>query len=160
MPQTAYFDSALWIAVLVGEPTAGDVGTLIGEIKKENGRILTSIMTLTEITVRAHRDSPARVADAVQLVTSVAAICNVSLEVALMTAQIEARFMTSVWADTEGSRRRRWDALHLPTAAAYKADVVYTFDRRLLHADFSAEPRIPAIRLPQPQQGSLPYSPT
>jgi len=51
-------------------------------------------MTLREITVRAHRESPAKVAHAVQLVTSVALICSVSLEVALMTAQIEARFMT------------------------------------------------------------------
>ena len=61
MPPTAYFDSALWIAVLVGEPTAVDVDTLIGEIKKDKGRVLTSIMTLTEITVRAYRDDPAKV---------------------------------------------------------------------------------------------------
>lgn len=58
MPQAAYFDSALWLAVLAGEPTAGDVGTLIGEIEKEKGRILTSTMTLTAIAVRAHHSPP------------------------------------------------------------------------------------------------------
>lgn len=153
---TAYYDSALWLAVLINEANAGDVLTLTNEIKGERGgRILTSILTLTEISVRAYQQDPARVAEGVELVSSVAAICNVSREIALLTAEIEARFMVTVWAGAEGNRKRRWDALHLATAVAYRADIFYTYDRGLLAANFSSEPRIPPIKLPQPQQGSL-----
>jgi predicted nucleic acid-binding protein len=160
MPPTAYFDSMLWLAILADEATAGDVTTLAQEIKSEKGgRVLTSIMTLTEISVRAYRDDPARVPEGIELVSSVAAICNVSREIALLTAEIEARFMKTVWAGADGSRKRRWDALHLATAAAYDADVFYTYDRGLMGADFSVEPRIPPIRQPRPLQGSLPLPP-
>lgn len=155
MPTAAYFDTSLWIAVLADEPPAGDVLTLIEEIKHDRGRIVTSILTLTEISVRAYQKAPARVAAGVQLVSAVSAICAVSQDVALLTAKIEATFMASVWQGTLGNRKRRWDALHLATAATYAATVFYTFDNGLLGADFSALPAIPPVRRPQPLQGSL-----
>jgi predicted nucleic acid-binding protein len=160
MPIAAYFDSMLWLAILADEATAGDVTTLAQEIKSEKGgRVLTSIMTLTEISVRAYRDEPARVQEGIELVSSVAAICSVSREIALLTAEIEARFMTTVWSGADGSRKRRWDALHLATAVAYDADVFFTYDRGLLEGDFTAESRIPPVRRPQPLQGSLSLPP-
>lgn len=156
MPETAYFDSNLWIACLADESTKPEVESLITEIKQARGTIITSILTMTEISVRAFQQAPNRVAEGVDLVSSVASLRNVSLDVALLTAHIEAQFMSTVWADPDGRRRRRWDALHLATAAVARADVVYTYDDRLLRADFSSESRIPPIRRPQPLQGTLP----
>jgi hypothetical protein len=45
MPVTAYFDSSLWIAALGFEQSEGEVRTLIEEIKRDRGLILTSIVT-------------------------------------------------------------------------------------------------------------------
>lgn len=155
MAETAYFDSSLWVAILAEETTVDDVTTLIQEIKRDRGRILTSILTLTEISVRAYSQDPQKVTEGMTLVSAAAAICNLTQEVALLTAKIEAQFMTSVWSAEGANLRRRWDALHLATAAPFKADVFYTFDKRLLNADFSAEPQIPPLKRPQPRQGSL-----
>lgn len=160
MPETAYFDSNLWIACLAEESTRPEVEALIAEIKQARGTIITSILTITEISVHAFQQAPQRVAEGVEFVSNVASLRNVSLDVALLTAHIEARFMSTVWADVDGRRRRRWDALHLATAAIGRADVVYTFDDRLLRADFSSESRIPQIRRPQPLQGALPLRPS
>jgi predicted nucleic acid-binding protein len=160
MPVTAYFDSSLWIAALGFEESEGEVRTLIEEIKRDKGLIMTSIITLTERSVRAWRSGPGRVAQGVQFVSGIASIRNVSQDVALLTAKIEVEFMTSVWSDPDGSRRRRWDAMHLATAATTsRADIFYTYDRRLLSADFSSDPSIPVRRRPQPLQGSFPLSP-
>jgi predicted nucleic acid-binding protein len=156
MAETAYFDSNLWIACLTGEPTKPEVEALITEIKQARGTIITSILTITEISVHTFQQAPNKVAEGVDFVSSIASLRNVSLEIALLTAQIEAGFMSTVWADTDGRRRRRWDALHLATAAVSRANVVYTYDDRLLRADFSRESRIPPIRRPQPLQGALP----
>jgi len=160
MPATAYFDSSLWIAALGFEESEGDVRTLIAEIKRDKGLIVTSIITLTEISVRAWRSGPGRVAQGVQFVSGIASIRNLSQDVALLTAKIEADFMASVWSGPDGSRRRRWDAMHLATAVtAPRAEVFYTYDHRLLSADFSREPNIPPRRQPQPLQGSFPLNP-
>jgi predicted nucleic acid-binding protein len=158
MPVIAYFDSSLWIAALGFETSEGEVRTLTEEVKREPGLIVTSIITLTEISVRAWRAGAATVAEGVQFVAAIASIRNVSQEGAILTAKIEAEFMTSVWNDPDGRRSRRWDAMHLATAATSKANWFYTYDRRLLLADFSREPTIPPRRRPQPLQGSLPLS--
>ena len=155
MPEVAYFDSALWVAILADEPSAHDILTLILDIKEGRGRILTSILTLTEISVRAYREDPTRVAIGVELVSQTASICNVTDEVALLTARIEAMYPSAIWAGEEGPRRRRWDALHLASAAVFGARIFYTLDRRLLNADLSAVPEIPPRRRPQPPQASL-----
>ncbi len=118
MAETAYFDSSLWVAILAEETTVDDVTTLIQEIKRDRGRILTSILTLTEISVRAYSQDPQKVTEGMTLVSAAAAICNLTQEVALLTAKIEAQFMTSVWSAEGANLRRRWDALHLATAAA------------------------------------------
>jgi predicted nucleic acid-binding protein len=159
MPETAYFDSNLWIAYLTDESAKPEVEALIREIKESRGQIITSILTITEISVHAYQQAPEKVADGVDFVSSIGSIRNVSVDIALFTAQIEARFMNAVWADADGRRKRRWDALHLATAAVNRATVLYTYDERLLRADFSPEPRIPPIRRPQPLQGALDLQP-
>lgn len=159
MAEVAYFDSNLWIAYLADETNKPEIEALIREIKQGRGQIITSIMTLTEISVRAYQQAPEKVAEGVGFIESVASVRNVSMDVALFTANIEAKFMGAVWPDIEGKRRRRWDALHLATAAMYHATTFFTYEERLLSADFSADRRIPPIRKPQPLQGALELRP-
>lgn len=152
----AYFDSNVWIALFYGEPETENVEALIKEIKADKGVIITSIITLTEITIHAHRKDPSKVRTFQQTLNDLSSICNITEEIAIFAAKIEALFGDTVWATGEAKKSRRWDAYHLATAAANHATVFYTAETRLQKSDFSAEPRIPPIKPPLP---TLPIQP-
>jgi predicted nucleic acid-binding protein len=151
-----YFDSNVWISLFYGETQTEKVEALIKEIKADKGVIITSIITLTEITIHAHKKDPSKVRIFQQTLSDLSSICNITEEIAILAAKIEALFGESVWTTTEAKKSRRWDAYHLSTAAANHASIFYTADTRLQRSDFSAEPRIPPIKPPLP---TLPIQP-
>ncbi len=141
----AYFDSNLWLAFLKGEPGhVEDVRTLLKEIKENRGRVVTSVITLIEVAIKAYRVSPAKANTYYSTIDNLATIYAVSPPIALLAAKIEGQF-----------RVRRWDAVHLATAAHHNASVFYTFDEKLQKKDFSAEPSIPNVKKPTPAQRSF-----
>lgn len=80
MALVAYFDSNVWIALFYGEPATENVEALIKEIKADKGVIITSIITLTEITIHAHRKDPSRVRAFQQMLNDLSSISRKKLQ--------------------------------------------------------------------------------
>jgi len=51
---SVYFDSSVFLAILAGEESAKEVRTLLRELKKSNVRVITSIITVQEVSVTSH----------------------------------------------------------------------------------------------------------
>lgn len=149
-----YADSNVWIAILQGEPLAGDVRTYFHELRKSRHALITSILSLTETSVRAYKlRQPAKAEEYAQRINRIAQVVQITPEIAKTAAMLEAKYGVS---DSGfGPKIGRWDALHLATAIVYRCSRFLTFDEDLLRTDFSSEPYVPNLLKPVPQQGTL-----
>ena len=51
----AYFDTSVFLAIFNKESTAPDIRNLLQELKRDRIRIVTSILTVQEVSVLAYR---------------------------------------------------------------------------------------------------------
>ena len=87
--ESVYFDSSVFLAVIVGEKNGPQIRSLLRELKTKRIRIYTSIITLQEISVLSFRRG-GTADDPVARLHKMARIAAVTKDVALTAAKLEA----------------------------------------------------------------------
>lgn len=153
-----YFDSSVFLAVFMGEPEATAIGDLIRELKRDKTRIVTSIITVQEVSVRPFLKGVAS-PEHYERVNKIARIFSIDRETALRAAQLEAALIKKgKGKEKPGEKqRRKWDCFHIATALAQRCSTFYALDRTLLKRPTHIA--IPALRFskPEPQAPRLAF---
>jgi predicted nucleic acid-binding protein len=151
-----YADSNVWIALLQGEPLGEDVRGYLRELRQGRNSLITSVLTLTEISIRAHRTGqPARSDEHIMRLNALAMVVQLTPDVAKTAARLEAKYGTKE--SGYGPKLTRWDALHLSTAITYKCSRFLTLDEQLFAINFASESYMPHIVKPIPLQSGLSF---
>ena len=129
-----YFDSSIFLAIFNGEKACADIRALLKELRQENSKICTSIITIQEVSVLSFR-AGVTVQDNHSKVSRMARIQGITKEVAMTAAKIEAQMIDRALRESSQepkSQRRKWDCFHLATALTLRCDCLYTLDNGLL----------------------------
>ena len=125
---SVYFDTSVFLAILNREPTAPRIRGLLSELKSQRTRIVTSILTVQEVSVLAYRRGTVATDDHVT-VGKLARIETITREVALTAAKFEATVKDAIGASgPDDNRRRKWDCFHLATAVMAGCQTFYALD--------------------------------
>ena len=89
---SVYFDSSVFLAIFKGEPAADGVKGLLRELKKDRVRILTSILTIQEVSVHGFK-AGAEEQDQYTRVNKLARVESITKEIAVTAAQFEAHLL-------------------------------------------------------------------
>ena len=133
---TVYVDSSVFLAIFMGDKTGPEILELLRDLKKQKVRIITSIITVQEVSVASYR--PAQIAtDNHARVHKLAKIESVTRDVALTAAKIEACVIEKSKNKTskekqEDNKRRKWDCFHIATAQCQQCDTLYSLDKGML----------------------------
>lgn len=151
MPGSVYFDSSVFLAVLKGDPAAMDIRGLVVELQRERARIVTSALTLQEISVRASQRGTQKQYS--ELVTAMARIFSVERDVALLAARLEGEILRLSRDGRKGedNPRRKWDCFHLATAMRLRCGRFYTTDKRLIGKQQVFGDDVPRLLWPSPE---------
>jgi predicted nucleic acid-binding protein len=128
-----YFDTSVFLAILGGKPEAKAVRGLLRELTADKVRIVTSIITVQEVSVQSFSRG-SMFTDNHSKVAKLARIKGISKEIALTAAKYEAEIIAAGKASAtpdhkiEENRRRKFDCFHLATAVAHSCNVLYAFD--------------------------------
>lgn len=132
---SVYIDSSVFLAILAGEESAHGVRELFRELKKEKIRIVTSIITIQEVSVSCYRrGKPAH--DYHTVVGKIARIQSITKDMALTAAKYEATLLdkfSGTQADKEAeNKRRKWDCFHMACAVILECETLYSNDPGML----------------------------
>jgi predicted nucleic acid-binding protein len=162
-----YLDTSFFMGALENQKGHREEARRIIRYEEENKNSLhTSILTINEFVIKTyntHRkseDCEQRVDATIQEILQIASVYGMSEEIVRRAALIQ-----SVWGEVYGQlhpdqprdRKFRWDALHLATAHALRAERVYAWDDKWLDVPKEAIPQIGEIITPAKcPQTSLP----
>ena len=97
---SVYFDSSVFLAIIGNEKSAAKIKSLLAELKKKKSRIVTSIVTVQEVSVRVYqRGTIAR--DNHGMVSKLARILAIDKEIALTAAKYEAHLLDAFKPESE-----------------------------------------------------------
>ena len=149
MPKPVYFDTSIFIEMGTKRSKyATKLRTLLKDLHDRKIRIYTSILTVQELSVAAHRKGTlAR--DTMGDVHAIARVATITKEIALTAAKREAE-LKDIAEDNEKkrdkkkpltkeqeiericeNRRRKWDCIHIATAQALGCSTIYSTDADL-----------------------------
>ena len=149
MAQSVYFDTSIFIEMGTKRSKYRKaLDTLLKDLKEQKVRIYTSILTVQEFSVAAHRKG-AVTRDTMSDIRGIARIYSITNNIALTAAKREAEIKDLI--DEEEAkrdiskpltkeqelermcenRRRKWDAFHIATAQVLGCSVLYSTDGRL-----------------------------
>jgi len=133
---SVYFDSAVFLAVLNGEPTSQDIRELLRQLQKRKTRIVTSIVTVQEVSVASYKKGQIATDNHVK-VNKLARIEGVTRDIALTSAKLEAQILDKMagadkFERQKDNKRRKWDCFHIATAMCLKCETLYTVDDEML----------------------------
>ena len=159
---SVYFDSSVFIAILAGEESAKDVKLLLRELKRTKIRVITSIITIQEVSVTSYKKgTPAK--DHHAAVNKLARIEGIDRDIALTAAKFEAQILDAGKKPTKSeietdNKRRKWDCFHMATAVVKGCDALYSMDDGMLkRKEQFAIPGI-AFLYPRPKGLLLPFA--
>jgi predicted nucleic acid-binding protein len=132
--ESVYFDSSVFLAVIVGEKNGPQIRALLRELKQKRTRIYTSIITLQEISVLSFRRG-GTADDPVSKLHKMARIAGMTKDIALTAAKLEAQIKDLAKEPKEPdliaeNRRRKWDCFHIATAMALHCSTVFSCDEK------------------------------
>ena len=88
-----YADSNVWIAILQGESLSGDIREYFREVRQARKELITSVLTLHEISIRAFRKGQfARVDEYFLKVNTIAQVMQFTPDITKTSARLEAKF--------------------------------------------------------------------
>lgn len=127
-----YFDTSVFISIFRPEKDrAAQVRDLLKELKRDNLKIHTSIISVQESSVVAYkrgtipRDYHAKI-------SRIANIHTIDKEIATTAAKHEAYLVENLPAKEQVKPRRKWDCFHIATAQSLGCAVLYAWDKPLL----------------------------
>jgi predicted nucleic acid-binding protein len=129
---SAYLDSSIFLAIFNGEPSGQDIKALFRELRRDNCKMCTSILTIQEVSVASylfggsHSDNYAKV-------DRIARIHGVTRDIALTAARLEAAILERMKRMSKSEKqtmspRRKLDCLHIATATELKCRWIYSLD--------------------------------
>lgn len=128
-----YFDTSVFLAVMAGEATAGEVRSLLHELRNDKVRIYTSILTVQEAAVSSFLHG-AMFNDPHTKIAKMARVASVTRDIAMTAAKFEALVImadrNATASAASDNKRRKFDLFHLATALAFGCSRLYTFDRK------------------------------
>lgn len=149
MAGTVYFDTSIFIEIGSRQSKyTKQLKMLLKDLQENNIRIYTSILTVQELSVAAHRKG-AVVRDSVSHIQRIARIYTLTKEIALTAAKREAELkefaqIEETRRDPKNAlareqkidricenRRRKWDCFHIATAQVLECQKLYTTDIKL-----------------------------
>lgn len=126
---SAYFDTSVFLAIFNREEEAPGIRNLLQELKRDRIRIMTSILTVQEVSVLAYRRGTIASDDHVA-VGKLARIETITRDIALTAAKFEATVKDALETPSnQDNRRRKWDCFHLATAVAAGCHTFYALDQ-------------------------------
>jgi predicted nucleic acid-binding protein len=134
---SVYFDSSVFLAISKGEPSASGIGELIRELKTSRTRIVTSILSVQEVSVASYRKGTVAV-DHHSRIHRLSRILSITKDVALTAAKFEAAIKDDAAprkANKEqeaDNKRRKWDCFHIATALVNSCDALYSLHTKML----------------------------
>ena len=133
---TVYIDSSVFLAIFNGEGTGPEIRELLRELKRGKIKIITSIITVQEVSVASYRTAEIATDNHIR-VNKFAQIESVTRDVALTAAKIEASVLDRSKSSTaeekrEDNKRRKWDCFHIATAQCEHCDKLYSLDPGML----------------------------
>ena len=134
---TVYIDSSVFLAIFNGEKRGPEILELLRELKREKTKIVTSIITVQEVSVASYRTAGIAT-DNHAKVHKFAKIEGVTRDVALTSAKIEASVLDrsnfgTLEEKREDNKRRKWDCFHIATAECQHCDKLYSLDPGMLN---------------------------
>lgn len=133
MMGNVYFDSCVFISIFKPEKErALKVRALLRELKRDNTRIHTSILSIQESSVLAFRRGAAS-PDYHGRINSFASIHTITKSIAIRAAQLEAIITKDIDPQLQDKHRRKWDCFHIATAELLGCTAIYTWDGPMLN---------------------------
>jgi predicted nucleic acid-binding protein len=130
--QPVYFDSSIFLAIFMGDPSAVKIKELLQELKRDKVRIYTSIIAVQEVSVRSYQKGSIA-QDNYSKIDKLSRIEGLTKDIALTAAKFEAHILDQTAAkDREDNKRRKWDCFHIATALALGCSVFYSCDEKQL----------------------------
>jgi predicted nucleic acid-binding protein len=154
---SVYFDSSVFLAIIGNEPSAAKIKLLLGELTKKKLRIVTSIITVQEVSVRVYQmGQPAR--DNYSRVSKLARILSVDKDTALTAAKYEAHALDTFKSGNEQekaaeNKRRKFDCFHMACAVLNGCGTLYSLDPGMLKR--RDQFRLPGIAFLKPEPTEL-----
>jgi predicted nucleic acid-binding protein len=130
---SVYFDTSVFLDILVGNPSTGPaILALLKELKRDRIRIYTSIVTVQEVSVLSFRKGTLAV-DYHTKVAKLARIYGITRTGALTAAKYEAHILDQAKADSDESRTsHKIDCFHIATAVELRCRALYATDAKML----------------------------
>jgi predicted nucleic acid-binding protein len=155
-----YFDSSVFLAIFNAEAEATDVRALVRELRRDKGRICTSILTIQEVSVASYLFGGDQ-SDNYAKVDRLARIHGVTRDMALLAARIEAAMLVRAKRMSKHERqalspRRKLDCFHIATAIELGCRTVYSLDPGMLKCKDLIDSRHSiTFAKPSPKRGEL-----
>lgn len=149
MSKPVYFDTSIFIEIGTKYSRRGkELRELLQDLKERRIRIYTSILTVQELSVAAHRKG-AIARDVMGDIRSLARVYSVTKEIAITAAKREAELKDLAAEEANkrdknkplskqeeidricDNRRRKWDCFHIATAQVLGCATLYTTDNQL-----------------------------
>ena len=144
-----YFDSCVFISIFKPEKDrAVKVRALLRELKKNNSRIHTSILSIQEASVLAFRRGAVNV-DYHGRINAFASIHTITKGIAIRAAQLEAVITKDVEPEQQDNKRRKWDCFHIATAELLGCTALYTWDEPMSRR--GQQLNLPSLRFLTPE---------
>ncbi len=151
--KSVYFDSSVFLAIIGGAPQAENIRLLVSELKRRKVRIITSIITVQEVSVSTFRRGVPAL-DNYAVINKMARILSIDKDIALTAAKYEAHaldsFPSSNAADkAQENKRRKIDCFHIACAVVNEASTVYSLDKGMIKKGQGF--RLPGIAFLEPE---------
>jgi len=151
-----YFDSSVFTSIFKPEKErARLVRDLLKELKRNNVKIHTSIISVQECSVPAFRRGNLA-KDYHAKINELSSVHGITKTTAMTAAKLEAGIVDNAKED-QYKRRRKWDCFHVATAMELACTVLYTWDKEMLGR--GQQLGISGIEFlePQPSNKELPF---
>lgn len=152
-----YFDTSVFLAIFNGEASGTDIKALVRELRSAHTKVITSIITIQEVSVLSFRLGLA-VKDHYSTVSKMARVQSIDKDIALTAAKLEAniidRAVKSGNPETQKARRK-WDCFHLATAMVLQCSRLFTLDKDLIACGELVERSGLKLCEPKPVSGQL-----
>jgi predicted nucleic acid-binding protein len=127
-----YFDTSVFISIFKPEPErARKVRALLRELKRNNVRIHTSILTIQECSVVSFKRGQV-LRDYHAKINALAEIHTIDKDIAVNCSKLEAEIISAISAKEQQKPRRKWDCFHIATARSLGCSTMYAWDKTML----------------------------